>query len=223
MVPMANKEDYFVPLQFFSTSSYHRARQWRSRLPILMNSLLAYVEPQGDTSTDCFGRTLLQLEEMGEISNFEKCTLAMVWIVAAHASFPGFFTSFVFSISSRLEVQQHAVQELANSVESCGESLFDERNLPYCRALLLEAMRCNGASIDSPHLVTDDMVLGEHVIPAGTALVLDKWTINHDEQRFKHPMLFEVRKPWRCTWLKLTWTANETHKWRSSRFLWNSC
>jgi len=192
MIPITNKEDFFVPLQFLSSSSYYRARQWRSRLLVLMNSLLEYVESQSSSSTNCFGRTLLQMEEEGEIEDFEKCSLAMVWIVAAHASFPGFFTSIVSSISSRPEVQQRARQELAGNIETHDLPQFDEQKLPSCRAVLLEAMRCNGASIDPPHLVTEDMMLGGHVIPAGTALVLDKWIINHDEMRFQEPLIFEV-------------------------------
>lgn len=192
MIPLANKEDFFAPLQLLSTSSYCQARQSRSRLLAIMNSLLEFIEPQGSSSTNCFGRTLLLKEEQGEIDNFEKCSLAMVWIIAAHASFPGFFASFVSSISSRLEVQQCARQELATNIETHELRHSDQQKLPYCRAVLLEAMRCNRASINSPHLVTEDMILGRHVIPAGTALVLDTWTINHDGASFQDPMLFEV-------------------------------
>jgi cytochrome P450 len=201
MIPMVNMEDFVAPLQLLSTSSYCRARQWRLKLLVVMNSLLEHVEPQGSSSTECFGRTILQMEKEGEIDDFEKCSLAMVWIVAAHASFPGLFASFVSSISWRPEVQQCARQELSSNIETHGLPPSDERKLPYCRAVLLEAMRCNGASIDSPHLVTEGMTLGGHVIPAGTALVLDKWTINHDEARFQDPMLFEVSKPvaWHLT------------------------
>lgn len=187
MVPLANKEDFFAPLQLVSTSSYCRACQWRSALSGVMNSLLEYIEPEGSSSTSCFGRTLLQMEEEGEIDNFEKCSLAMVWIIAAHASFPGFFASFVLSVSSRLDVQQCARQELASNIDAYRFSQSDRQNLPYCRAVVLEAIRCSGPAIDAPHLVTEDMVLGGYFIPACTALVLDTWTINHDDA-----MLFEV-------------------------------
>ncbi len=193
MIPLANKEDFFSLLQLLPTSSYGRARRWRARLPTVMNSLLEHVDLSDSSSIGCFGRTLIEMEEEGEITNFEKCSLALVWLAAAHASFPGFLSSFVTSISSRPDVQQCARDELESSPEAEDLLQANERSLPYCRAVLHEAMRCNSASIDSPHLVTKDIILQDHIIPAGTALVLDKWTINHDETRFQNPMDFEVR------------------------------
>ncbi|KAK8071386.1 cytochrome P450 [Apiospora hydei] len=173
--------------------SYRRARRWRSNLEDLIGSILEYIEPeQGSTPVVPFGHLLLQMEEAGKINTFEKCTLSMVWLTAANASFPGFYASFMKAISSVPRVQQKVRQELDSGRDAHFLPPARGERLPYCRAVLLEAMRCNHATIDSPHVVTEEITLGQWTIPAGTALLLDTWTINHDETRFPRPLEFEV-------------------------------
>ncbi|KAK8140405.1 cytochrome P450 [Apiospora sp. TS-2023a] len=175
--------------------SYRRARRWRSNLEAIMGSILDYIEPeQSSTPVAPFGRLLVQMEEAGKIDTFEKCTLAMVWLTAANASFPGFYASFMKAISSVPRVQLKVRQELDMDSGADAPFLPPARGdrLPYCRAVLLEAMRCNHATIDSPHVVTEDITLKQWTIPAGTALLLDTWSINHDETRFPRPMEFDT-------------------------------
>lgn len=69
----------------------------------------------------------------------------------------------------------------------------DEANLPYCRAIIKEVERChNPFWLGTPHMASQDFVYGEHLIPKGTVVVLNTWTMHHDPKRWKNPMEFDV-------------------------------
>jgi cytochrome P450 len=73
--------------------------------------------------------------------------------------------------------------------------LKDEKNLPYCRAIIKEVERChNPFWLGTPHVASEDFTYKEHLIPKDTVLVLNTWTIHHDEARYTAPETFNVRQ-----------------------------
>lgn len=94
------------------------------------------------------------------------------------------------------EIQRRAQDELDRVVgRDRLPDAQDEKNLPYCRAIIKEVERCyNPFWLGTPHVVSEDFVYNGQLIPKDTVLVLNTWTIHHDERRFPEPQKFNVSR-----------------------------
>lgn len=97
-------------------------------------------------------------------------------------------------IPSYPEIQRRAQAELDAVVgRDRLPGIEDEKNLPYCRALIKEVGRCyNPFWLSTPHFSTEDFVYKGQLVPKGTMVVLNTWTIHHDEKRYPDPDTFNV-------------------------------
>lgn len=103
-------------------------------------------------------------------------------------------------IPSYPEIQRRAQAELDTVVgRDRLPGAEDEKDLPYCRALIKEVERCyNPFWLSTPHFSTEDFVYKGQYIPKETMVVLNTWTIHHDEKRYPDPDTFNVSPPRRC-------------------------
>lgn len=70
----------------------------------------------------------------------------------------------------------------------------DEKNLPYCRAIIKEVGRFRSPLwLSTPHSTSEDFVYGDHFIPKDTVVVLNTWTMQRDPMRHPNPYEFDVR------------------------------
>lgn len=101
---------------------------------------------------------------------------------------------FAAVIPAHPDIQRRAQQEL-DCVVGRGRlpTVKDEAQLPYCRAIIKEVERCyNPAWLGTPHMASDDFVYNGHLIPKGTVVLLNTWTMHHDATRWESPMEFSV-------------------------------
>jgi cytochrome P450 len=97
-------------------------------------------------------------------------------------------------IPSYPEVQRRAQEELDRVVgRDRLPDIEDEQNLPFCRAVIKEVERChNPFWLGTPHVASEDFTYNGHFIPKDTVLVLNTWTMHHDEKRYPEPHMFYV-------------------------------
>jgi cytochrome P450 len=97
-------------------------------------------------------------------------------------------------IPSYPEVQRRAQEELDRVVgRDRLPDIEDERNLPFCRAVIKEVERChNPFWLGTPHVASEDFTYNGHFIPKDTVLVLNTWTMHHDGKRYPEPHIFNV-------------------------------
>lgn len=97
-------------------------------------------------------------------------------------------------IPSHPEIQKRAQEELDRVVgRDRLPNVEDEANLPYCHAIIKEVERChNPFWLGTPHVASEDFTYQGQFIPKGTVVVLNTWTMHHDEQRYPNPMSFNV-------------------------------
>lgn len=98
-------------------------------------------------------------------------------------------------IPSYPEIQRRAKEELDRVVgRDRLPGIEDEQNLPFCRAIIKEVERChNPFWLGTPHVSSEDFTYNGRFIPKDTVLVLNTWTMHHDEKRYPEAHTFNVR------------------------------
>ncbi|KAJ7118892.1 cytochrome P450 [Mycena epipterygia] len=70
-------------------------------------------------------------------------------------------------------------------------TIADEKNMPYVRAIIREVQRGHAPFwVPTPHYSTADFVCNGMYIPKDTVIVLSRWTIHHNEERYPDPFTF---------------------------------
>ena len=69
----------------------------------------------------------------------------------------------------------------------------DEKDMPYIRAIIKEVLRVHAPFWNAtPHSSTEDFVYNGQFIPKGAALILNCFTLHHDEARYPDPCVFPL-------------------------------
>ncbi|PHH58662.1 hypothetical protein CDD81_4891 [Ophiocordyceps australis] len=99
-------------------------------------------------------------------------------------------------IPSYPEVQRRAHDELDCVVgRDRLPGVEDEKDLPYCRAIIKEVERCYAPFwLGNPHQVTEDFVYKEQFIPKDALLIVNAWSIHHNDDRFPEPQRFNPER-----------------------------
>lgn len=96
------------------------------------------------------------------------------------------------------EIQKKAQEELDRVVgRNRLPGIEDEKNLPYCHAIIKEVERVhNPFWLGTPHVASEDFVYQGKFIPKDTVVVLNTWTMHYDPARHSSPEKFDVCHPW---------------------------
>ncbi|XP_061737611.1 steroid 17-alpha-hydroxylase/17,20 lyase [Nerophis ophidion] len=91
------------------------------------------------------------------------------------------------------EVQARIQEELDNKVgEGRSPHLSDRGSLPYLEATIKEVLRIRPvAPLLIPHVALSDTSLGNFKVQKGTRVIVNLWSLHHDEKEWKHPELFD--------------------------------
>uniref|UniRef100_A0A8D2Q5Z9 Steroid 17-alpha-hydroxylase/17,20 lyase n=1 Tax=Varanus komodoensis TaxID=61221 RepID=A0A8D2Q5Z9_VARKO len=69
--------------------------------------------------------------------------------------------------------------------------LKDRQHLPYLEATISEVLRIQPvAPLLIPHEALEDTSIGEYIIPKGTHVIINLWSIHHDEKEWDKPKEF---------------------------------
>jgi len=102
---------------------------------------------------------------------------------------------FTALIPAHPDIQRKAQEELDRVVgRERLPTLEDEPNLPYCHAIIKEVERKhNPFWLGTPHVASEDFVYKGKLVPKGTVVVLNTWSMHHDTNRWDKPDEFNVR------------------------------
>ncbi|XP_066477570.1 steroid 17-alpha-hydroxylase/17,20 lyase [Tiliqua scincoides] len=87
------------------------------------------------------------------------------------------------------EVQQKIQEELDQKIGfNRHPQLSDRQHLPYFEATISEVLRIRPVSpLLIPHVALEDTSIGEYDIPKGTRVMINLWSIHHDEKEWNNP------------------------------------
>jgi len=147
---------------------------------------------RGKNVPDCLVKTLIETQEEEGLDWEDICMLTSVFTIGGVFSTSGIIQWFLALIPSRPDIQRRAHDELDRVVgRECWPSADDEANLPYIRAIIKEVQRLYAPFwVAAPHYSTEDFVYNGMFIPKDTLMVLNCYTLHHNEERYADPFTF---------------------------------
>ncbi|XP_042357753.1 steroid 17-alpha-hydroxylase/17,20 lyase [Plectropomus leopardus] len=91
------------------------------------------------------------------------------------------------------QVQRHIQEELDSKVGGDrSPQLSDRGSLPYLEATIREVLRIRPvAPLLIPHVALSDTSIGDFTVRKGTRVIINLWSLHHDEKEWKNPKLFD--------------------------------
>ncbi len=79
------------------------------------------------------------------------------------------------------DIQEKAYREIQQVIGDSIPTYKDKFKLPYIEAIILETMRYGtNEPLGSPHCTSEDTELNGYLIPKGTLVASNIWSISHD-------------------------------------------
>ncbi|KIK54002.1 hypothetical protein GYMLUDRAFT_264859 [Collybiopsis luxurians FD-317 M1] len=193
--PWSNVVDFFEPLQWIPSRMRSRGRKLHDNLIEVYGSMILRVKAKldsGDFVPECLVKTLIQDQEKEKLDWEDLCMLSAVFTLGGVHSTSGIIQWFLALIPSHPEVVHRAQEELDRVVgRDRLPTAEDEANLPYIRAVIKEVQRVHAPFwMATPHCSSEDFTYEGHFIPKNTLVVLNCWTLHHNEERYKDAMHF---------------------------------
>ncbi|XP_039598351.1 steroid 17-alpha-hydroxylase/17,20 lyase-like, partial [Polypterus senegalus] len=94
------------------------------------------------------------------------------------------------------QIQKKIQEEMDNIIGlDSRPTLSDRGRLPYLEATIREVLRIRPvAPMLIPHVALEDSSIGEYTIPKGTRIVVNLWSIHHDDNEWPDSDKFDPGK-----------------------------
>ncbi|KAG6855886.1 hypothetical protein H0H87_009709 [Tephrocybe sp. NHM501043] len=187
--PWSNAIDFLEPLQWIPSSMYSRGRNLHKGFLDVYGGMIDRVKSRidkGEHVPDCLVKTLIETQEAEKLDWEDVCMLAAVFTLGGVHSVSGIIQWFLALMPSVPEVQAKAHEELDRVIgRDRWPDVEDEQNLPYIRAIIKEVQRVHTPFwMATPHCSTQDFVYNGTFIPKDTVVVLNCYTLHHNEERY---------------------------------------
>ena len=192
---MANLVDFLPLLQHIPTVMQKRGKALNAGLVETYGGIIKDIErklEKGIPVDDCLAKTMLQNREQDELDDLDMAILASAFMIGGVETTAAIMQWFSALIPAYPEIQKKAQEELDRVVgRDRLPSIEDEKNSPYCHAIVKEVERChNPFWLGTPHTATEDFTYQGKFIPKDTVIVLNTWTMHHNSERYHDPLTF---------------------------------
>ncbi|KAJ7339738.1 cytochrome P450 [Mycena albidolilacea] len=190
--PVSNLVDFLPWMQSLPTTMRTRGRNLHRDLLDTYGGFIKDIEQRmqiGATVPDCLARTMLEAKGQENLGHIDMSILASAFMIGGVETTAAIMQWFSALIPAHPEVQKKAHEELDRVVgRDRLPAVEDEKNLPYCHAIIKEVERChNPFWLGTPHVASQDFTYNNQFIPKDTVVVLNTWTMHHDPSRHLSP------------------------------------
>ncbi|KAJ7034656.1 cytochrome P450 [Mycena alexandri] len=197
--PWSNIIDFITPLQWIPTKMRSRGRKLHDDLIKVYGSMYMALKARidaGEIVPECLVRTLIETHEHEKLDWEDTCMLAAVFTLGGVHSTSGLLQWFLALLPSYPDVQARAHEELDQVIgRDHWPGAEDEARLPYIRAIIKEVQRVHAPFwMGTPHYSTEDYEYNGMFIPKDTVLVLNCFTMHHNEARYPDPHAFNPER-----------------------------
>ena len=144
------------------------------------------LDPSAPTS---LVEVMLAKERSGEITEAMTCDLCLDLLIAGTDTSAQSVNWFLLLMANRPEIQAKVHDELDRVIGPEALPTVDDRTrLPYVFACLAESMRYRTIGpLGLPHKASEDAEVGGYLIPAGTQVLGNIYSIHHDPRYWDSP------------------------------------
>ena len=187
-----NLADYIPWLRFLPNNAVKEAVRQAEIGGAIIRSLVedARNRPGLDLSAPTsLVEVMLAQQDEGEITEDMTLDLCMDLIIAGTDTSAQTVNWFLLIMANRPEIQAKVHEELDRVIGRDGLPTVDDRTrLPYLFACLAESMRYRTIGpLGLPHRASEDADIGGYLIPAGTQVLGNIYSIHHDPQHWDSP------------------------------------
>ncbi len=187
-----NLVDYIPWLRFLPNNSVKEASRQAQVSSEVINALVgaARGRPGVDLSAPtCLVEVMLAKEDTGEISSAMTKDLCADLIIAGTDTSAQTVNWFLLLLANRPEIQARVHEELDRVIgRDAVPTVEDRTRLPYVFACLAESMRYRTIGpLGLPHKASEDTEIGGYLIPAGTQVLGNIYSIHHDPRYWDSP------------------------------------
>lgn len=133
-------------------------------------------------ATDEHGNTLSDDDLIGQVN---------VLFLAGHETSANALTWTLFLLSQHPDIYHNVCDELANILDGNAPTIDQLNRLPYLEAVINESMRILPPVVWIQRIAARDVELGDHLIGAGSTLILSHFMTHHDESIYHQPRHFD--------------------------------
>ncbi|KAI0088423.1 cytochrome P450 [Irpex rosettiformis] len=193
--PLSNLVDFVEPLQWIPTKTHARAAKLHSNFLEVYGGMVLSVKKRmeaGENVPHCLAKVLIEGQQQEKLDWEDVCMLSAAFALGGVHSTSGIIQWFLALIGKHPDIQARAHHELDLVVgRERWPDAEDEKSLPYVRAIIKEVLRVHAPFWNAtPHSSTEDFVYNGMYIPKGAALILNCFTLHHNEQRYEDPHTF---------------------------------
>ena len=187
-----NLADYIPWLKFLPNNALKEAIQQAEIGGAIIRTLIDAVRnrPGLDLSSPtCLVEVMLAKEESGEIADDMTADLCMDLLIAGTDTSAQTVNWFLLLLANRPDIQSKVHEELDRVIGRDALPTVDDRTrLPYTFACLAESMRYRTIGpLGLPHKASEDTEIGGYLIPAGTQVLGNIYSIHHDPRYWDSP------------------------------------
>ena len=197
-----NIVDYIPWLRFLPNNGVKEATRQAEISAEVITALVeaARSRPGVDLSAPtCLVEVMLAKEDTGEISSAMTKDLCADMLIAGTDTSAQTVNWFLLLMANRPEIQAKVHEELdrvigrpsTGSEEASLPTVEDRTRLPYVFACLAESMRYRTIGpLGLPHKASEDTEIGGYLVPAGTQVLGNIYSIHHDPRYWDSPNEF---------------------------------
>ena len=187
-----NLADYIPWLRFLPNNGVKEATRQAEIASAIITSLVEGTRnrPGLDLSAPaCLVEVMLAKEESGEISSDMTKDLCLDMLIAGTDTSAQTVNWFLLLMANHPEIQAKVHEELDRVIGRDALPTVDDRTrLPYTFACLAESMRYRTIGpLGLPHKASEDTEIGGYLIPAGTQVLGNIYSIHHDPRYWDSP------------------------------------
>ncbi|KAJ7611653.1 cytochrome P450 [Roridomyces roridus] len=207
---MSNPVDFVKPLQYLPSRSRTRGLHLKDDFTKVYGGMIQDMHARLDNSEyvpDCLIKSLLETrhEENVEFEDILGLAIAFAFggvhsvtdmhtlhSVSHRHQISGIMQWFLAFMATHPSIAAAAHEEVDRVVgRERLPTMEDEKDMPYVRAIIKEVQRVHAPFwIPTPHYSTADFTYNGQFIPKDTVIVLNCWTIHHNEERYPDAFTF---------------------------------
>ncbi|KAI9262142.1 cytochrome P450, partial [Phascolomyces articulosus] len=179
----------FLDAAFLKTEDHYKEFIEKERNPLYKRLIKETLE----TGEECVVKSLTDMKEMGQLDDDDILVTAADLVTAGTETMAATLLWLFAILSTQREAQERIQEELADFISEYQRLPdFSERNaFPYLVAVQKECLRFRPTTpFGESHEVEEDVAWREHVIPAGTTIVTNMYSMHTDPSIYKNPEEF---------------------------------